>query len=648
MTKAENDAYLPIESYGIIGDMHSAALVGTNGSIDWCCLPHFDSPSVFAKILDAKIGGYFSIAPLGESKQRQMYLPDSNILVTRSYTDSGLGQVEDFMPVARSADGSKQIHQIIRMVKCVRGQISYQVRCLPAGDFARATHTAVNQEHGVLFQTEGPFSFGLSSKAPLSIEGGEALGTLELKEGESVAVVFFCFPTGTVSPFDLLEDPISQFEFTHKYWQKWIAKCSYRGRWAEMVYRSALVLKLLTFAPTGAVVAAPTTALPEKIGGGRNWDYRYTWIRDASFTMYALMRIGYTEEAEAFMRWLEARCEEMNRSIQGKFNLFSWFANRPADAKGTDVPPLNLMYGIHGQHELPEIELDHLSGYRNSRPVRIGNSASTQFQLDIYGELVDAIYIYSRYRGPVSAKLWSNVRQIVDWVSQNWNREDEGIWETRGGRKHFLSSKLMCWVALDRATRMTLQLGLPGNTAVWLQERDRIYDQIMDRGWNEERKAFRHFYESDGLDASNLLMALVRFLPSTDPRMQSTIDATIKDLTRDYLVYRYDTGAFSDGLDGDEGTFSICTFWLVECLARAGRISEAHLVFQQMLSSANHLGLYAEEMGLSGEMLGNFPQAYTHLGFISAALYLNDALDRANEDDDEGVAKTPPGESHEL
>lgn len=622
-------AYLPIESYGLIGDLHSAALVGINGSIDWCCLPYFDSPSVFGRILDENIGGHFQVFPSQPTKQRQMYLPDSNILVTRSYTESGLGQVEDFMPLIDKETEEVKLHQIIRILRCVRGVITYSIECAPAFDYARKQHSLSRDGGGYIFEVDGPHKFALQSSMPLNEDSGKLSETVTLKEGETAVLTFICYPTTqTVSPFQFIKDPIAQYDRTNKFWQSWIAKCTYRGRWREMVNRSALALKLLTFQPTGAIVAAPTTSLPEGIGGTRNWDYRYTWIRDASFTIYSLMRIGYHEEASAFLSWLEARCDEMNTVARGKFNIFAWFENRTEETTPLSAP-LNLMYGIRGEHILPEIELDHLEGYQGSKPVRIGNAAYSQLQLDIYGELIDAVYIYSRHVQPISAKLWSNVRQIVEWVSDNWNQPDEGIWEWRAGRRNFVFSKIMCWVALDRALRITYTQGLPGNTVKWIAIRDKIYDQIMLKGWNEERQAFRQCYENGALDSANLIMPLVKFIAARDPRMLSTIDATLSSLTKDFLIYRYDPEVSQDGISGEEGTFSICTFWLAECLARAGRIDEAHMLLQRVFSAANHVGLYSEEIGLNGEMLGNFPQAYTHLSLISAAVNVNDALDRA-------------------
>ena len=602
-------AYKPIESYGVIGDMHSVALVGTDGSIDWCCLLHFDSPSVFAAILDDRKGGRFQIAATQEGSRRQMYLPETNVLLTRFLSDEGVGEVIDFMPVGNHRTGSNSgRHQILRIAHAVRGTVHFRMHCQPAFDFARQSHRLVLDERGAVFEVSG-MKFALTSPFPLRGNDGAAVADFVLKSGEKATFVFRQEedPRST----DLLEAPPvgeEALENTVNYWRRWLARGRYEGRWREMVDRSALVLKLLTFEPTGAIVAAPTCSLPEEIGGVRNWDYRYTWIRDAAFTAYGFLRLGHTEEAARFMRW-----------------LFKRVAEKEEDE--SEAGPLRIMYGIDGRHELPEQTLDHLEGYRGSTPVRVGNAASHQLQLDIYGELMDSVYLYDKYGAPISYDGWLQLRRMLDWVSQNWERADDGIWEVRGGRQQFVYSKMQCWVALDRGLRLAQKRSLPIDRGGLRNQRDRIYETIMEKGWNRDRKTFVQYFGSDALDASNLLMPLVLFISPRDPRMISTIDQTVNELVSDSLVYRYEIGkGAGDGLTGQEGTFSMCTFWLVEALARAGRLDEARFTFEKMLTYANHLGLYAEEIGPSGEALGNFPQAFTHLGLISAAFGLNRQL----------------------
>ena len=423
--------------------------------------------------------------------------------------------------------------------------------------------------------------------------------------GDTATFVLRSTEQGGVKP---LIDPAFNgeraFEDTVRFWRRWLSSCRYQGRWREMVQRSALTLKLLTFAPTGAIVAAPTTSLPEEIGGVRNWDYRYTWIRDAAFTVYGFLRLGLTREAEQFMKWIEARAHE-----------------EASDGS------LQIMYGINGEHDLVEQELKHLEGYRASSPVRIGNGAYRQVQMDIYGELMDSVYLSNKYGKPISYDLWQHLKRLLAYVVDHWQEKDEGIWEVRGEKQHFVYSKLMCWVALDRGIRLAERRSFPGGRGQWLSTRDAIYDEIMAKGWDERKKTFVQHYGTDALDASNLMMPLTFFVSPTDPRMESTLKATLKTLVSDSLVYRYQIGAgASDGLAGAEGTFSMCTFWLVEALTRAGQLDEARLMFEKMLTYANHVGLYAEEIGPSGEALGNFPQAFTHLGLISAAFNLDRAL----------------------
>ena len=598
-------SYKNIGDYGIIGDLHTIALVGIDGSIDWCCLPRFDSPSLFAAILDEKIGGYFKIAPVIKGNTRQMYLPETNILLTRFLQHDGVGELTDFMPIESDEAGYRpRRHQIIRMLSVVRGTVTFRLECAPAFNFGRDLHDIETRPKGIIFQS-GEQSVGLVSPIPLQTRENLAYQEFTLHQGESLT--FFLEYLEVKNGDQLLSTPESgdeAFRNTSAFWQRWLAQCQYDGRWREVVHRSALALKLLTYAPTGAIVAAPTTSLPENIGGPRNWDYRYTWIRDAAFSIYGLLRLGFTVEASRFMDWLNARCCELNPdgSIQ-------------------------LMYGIDGRRNLTEEELPHLDGHRRSRPVRIGNGAASQLQMDMYGALMDAVYLYNKHGASISYDLWVNLCRLLDFVCDNWEQPDEGIWEVRGGRRHFVYSKVMCWVALDRGIRLADKRGFPGSRARWMEQRDRIYREIMARGWNADIGAFVQSYDSEALDAANLIMPLVFFVSPTDPRMLSTIDRTLEQLSLGSLVYRYENGkAASDGLDSEEGTFSMCTFWLVEALTKAGRLTEARLIFEKMLSYGNHLRLYAEEVSHSGEQLGNFPQAFTHFGLITAACNLDLAL----------------------
>lgn len=606
-------AYQPIENYGIVGDLHTVALVGMNGSIDWFCCPHFDSPSVFAAVLDDKKGGHFKIAPTVEGvTHKQFYWPETNVLVTRFLSPDGVGEIRDYMPIGGTAKGIGQ-HQLIRRVSVLRGAMAFHMECVPAFNYARDDHQTQITPDGACFYSQ-TLSLGLATRVPLKEEGKGVSAEFRLEEGQTATFLLQDIPPAGGCGISLSEqEAVESFTQTVEYWHRWLSKCSYTGRWREIVHRSALALKLLTYEPTGAIVAAPTCSLPEEIGGERNWDYRYTWVRDAAFTLYALMRIGFTAEAAKFMHWLEARCHELNPDGS-----------------------LQVMYGIDGRHTLIEETLAHLEGYRGSRPVRIGNGAYNQLQLDIYGELMDSVYLYNKYGSPISYDLWVHLRRLINWVCDNWQRKDEGIWEVRGGRQHFVYSKLMCWVAVDRGLRLADKRSFPADRDRWLAVRDQIYEDIMAKGWNAKHQAFVQYYGSDSLDAANLIMPLVFFLSPTDPRMLKTLDAVDRSpdrggLVSNSLVYRYNVIETVDGLSGEEGTFNICTFWLVEALTRAGRadrvrLEEARLMFEQMLGYANHLGLYAEETGHSGEALGNFPQAFTHLALISAAFNLDRAL----------------------
>lgn len=607
-------AYQPIENYGIIGNMRTAALVGMNGSIDWFCVPSFDSPSVFAAILDDQKGGRFEIAPEENGiPTKQFYWPETNVLVTRFLSPDGVGELIDFMPVGLPRESPWQ-DQLIRRVRVTRGTLAFRMKCRPAFDYARAPHRTSIGPHGAIFES-AVLNLALASDIPLSCDGETVHATFALQEGEEAVFLLRPLKAGEEcrrSPSNAETQEI--FERTVDYWHRWLSKCTYTGRWREIVYRSALTLKLMTFEPTGAIIASPTCSLPESIGGGRNWDYRYTWIRDAAFTLYGLLRIGFTDEAHAFVQWLDARAGEV-------------------DADGT----LQIVYGIDGRHDLKEQTLDHLDGYRGSRPVRIGNGAYAQLQLDIFGELLDSIYLYNKHVMPISYDAWTRIRHRLNWLCDNWQQPDEGIWEVRGGRRHFVYSKLMCWVAMDRGLRLADKRSFPADRDRWQQVRDHIYEEIMSKGWSQKRQAFVQHYDSDSLDASNLIMPMVFFMAPSDPRMLSTLHAINRSpkeggLVSDGLVYRYDSATGEDGIKGGEGTFTMCSFWLVEALIRAGRVdparlTEARLLFERMLGHANHLGLYAEEIGGSGEALGNFPQAFTHIALISAAFNLDRALD---------------------
>ena len=596
--------YLPIAEHGLIGDLHTVALVGTDGTIDWYCCPRFDSPSVFAAILDADRGGLFRISPDCDGwTSKQLYLPDTNILVTRFLMPDGVGEVQDFMPPPRT--GEVHRHRIIRRVRAVRGNMRFVVDVAPRLDYARVRHDLALAPYGALFGSP-ELELSLSTRSPLeTVDGRDVRALIELRAGETATFVLELVEPGQTPTPCAEDDTAAAFDATIAFWRHWLEQSRYTGRWREMVHRSALTLKLLTYAPTGAIVAAPTTSLPEELGGARNWDYRYTWIRDAAFSLYALLRLGFTDEAGAFMHWLEQR-----------------FRNEATRESGR----LQIMYGIDGREDLPEMELAHLEGYMGSGPVRIGNGAATQLQLDVYGELMDSVYLCNKNGLPLYHDGWMELTRNLEWLMGHWDQPDEGIWETRGGRRDYTYSRLMSWVAVERAIRIARQRGLPADLLRWEAVRDSIYNQIMERGWHPGRRTFVQHYGTDMLDASLLLMPLCKFIAPTDPRWTSTLDAITAELVSDSLVYRYNPDVSPDGLAGKEATFSMCSFWWVEALARAGRLDEARLAFEKMLTYANHVGLYSEEIGLTGEQLGNFPQALTHLALISAAYNLDAQL----------------------
>jgi GH15 family glucan-1,4-alpha-glucosidase len=600
------ERYRLIEEHAVIGDLNTIALVAVDGTISFFCVPAFDSPSVFAALLDADRGGRFELAAdLEGPKHRQLYLPDTNVLLTRFLHDDGIAEVSDFMPVADAGVA----HNIVRRAKAVHGDVPFVMRCAPRFDYGRSTHTLERTSDGVVFSpTSGP-ALRLRASVPVTPQGPDAVARFVLRSGEAASFVLEVLTDGPDTPCGRPHYVAESFKATSNFWRAWAGRASYQGRWREMVLRSALTLKLLTSQRHGSIVAAPTFGLPEQIGGARNWDYRYTWIRDASFTLYGLMRLGYTDESAAFMRWVEDRCAEL-------------------EPDGS----LQIMYGLDGRHDLHEEDLPHLEGYRGSRPVRTGNAAAKHLQLDIYGELLDAIYLYDKYGAPISFDLWANVRRLVDWVCRNWRRPDESIWEVRGGRREFLFSRVMCWVAIDRAMRIALRRSLPAPLSDWHAVRDAVFEDITTRFWDPERRTFIQSPGSSALDAAALLMPLVRFISPTDPRWLSTLSAIERSLLADSLVYRYRVDdAFSDGLPPGEGTFSMCSFWYVECLSRKGDVLKARHFLEKMLGYANHVGLYGEELGPRAEHLGNFPQAFTHLALISAAYDLDRRLSAAGQ-----------------
>ncbi len=603
-------SYQPIENYGIIGDLNTIALVGLNGSIDFMCFPNFDSPTIFAALLDDKAGGRFEIQPeFAEMKTKQLYLPDTNVLLTRFLSSEGVGEITDFMPVEELYSGK----ELIRRVTNVRGEGKYRMRCMPRFNYGTAAHEVeqVNPNEIVFKSADDPSNtLRLVSTVAMQIADGDVYADFKLSANET-ADFLLAHIDKERDDYSNFKDFVTESLFkTVNYWKNWVVQSEYRGRWLETVNRSALVLKLLTSYRYGSIVAAPTFGLPERIGGVRNWDYRYTWIRDASFTVNALISLGYTKEAGAYMRWVEKLC----RDIKGQQQL-------------------GIMYSIDGSRQLTEKVLDHLEGYRGSKPVRVGNDAYAQLQLDIYGELMDAIYLYNERAEPISYDFWKDLEAQVNWLTGNWQQKDEGIWEVRGGKKNFLYSRLQCWVAFDRAIKIAESRSFPLNEN-WRKERDAIFQSIYNDFWDEEQQAFLQYPGAETVDASALLMPLVKFISPKDPRWLSTLKRIENELVSDSLVYRYKPEvAAPDGFTGREGTFSMCTFWFVECLSQSGQLEKARFYFEKMLGYANHLGLYSEQLGFEGEHLGNFPQAFTHLGLINAAHNLNRQLnDKRNKD----------------
>lgn len=607
---------LPADARGMIGNMKTTALVSLRGAIDFMCFPRIDSPTIFAGLIEPSRGGAFSIEPASDTANvKQMYIPDTNVLLTRFMTQDGVCELIDFMPVREeSADAHSETplpNCIIRVAKIVFGRMTLKVRCDPRFDYASGEHEAQVVDDGSVefIARAGELQLRLDSTKKLAVSDGVAHGQFELSDGESIGFVFGDAHALREKSFDcetVLDDTI-------RFWQNWSAQSTYRGRYREVVTRSALTLKLLSSSEHGAIVAAPTFGLAEAQDGSRRWDYRFTWIRDAAFSVYALLRLGYTGEAQHFMKWIAER-------------------SRHCDSDGS----LNVMYTVDGHAPQEEAEVAALAsrvagvdGTATGAPL-IGNAARDQTQLDVYGALLDAIYLYNKYGAAISYDGWRDVTRTVDYVVDHWREPDHGIWEFRNGQRPLLHSRLMCWVTVDRALRLAEKRSLPAPLKRWFETRDEIHADIHGNFWNEELRAFVQTPDSTTLDASALMMPLVRFIGPTDPRWISTLDAIGSTLKVDPLIFRYTRGTTLDGLPGIEGGFSACSFWYAEALARAGRVNDARLVFEKMLAYANHVGLFSEEVATSGEALGNFPQALTHLALISAAYQLDRNLDKVH------------------
>jgi len=604
----------PIADYGLLADCNSAALVDRDGSIGWLCLPRYDSPAVFAQILDLE-GGHWQIRPSGAYRSERRYLPGTLVIETTFDTESGSVRLTDAMAFSEGQRhhelGFGAPHLILRLVEGVVGEVELGFELAPRPEYGlvkplfRATDNG-----GRTFG--GPNQVVVSAGVATTIEDSTMSAIFTVSAGERVGFALHWAPPEGPAPEPFTPERVAaRIDDTVEGWRSWEAEHDvYEGPHRELVRLSSRVLKGLTYRPTGAIVAAPTTSLPETVGGERNWDYRYSWIRDSSLTIEALYIGACSDEAEEFVSF-------MTSSAGGRASERS----------------LQIMYGIAGEHDLTERELPHLRGWRNSAPVRVGNGAWGQTQLDVYGELINALYLYREQLGELHPEIQAFVADLANTAARRWPERGAGLWEMRGEPRHHVSSKVLCWVALDRAIALAPQLGEHANLEHWTAERDRIREAILTRGWSEARQAYAQSFESDELDAAQLLMPIFGFLPATDERMRSTIEAIARDLTEDGLVLRYrnQEGMNADGLSGEEGTFVICSFWLVSALAKAGEVERAEALFDKLVSYANDLGLLAEEIDTAaGELLGNFPQAFSHIGLITAAWEIGKARGRVS------------------
>lgn len=592
--------YKPISDYGLIGNMVSAALVAKDGSIDWCCLPRFDSPSVFAAILDDEKGGSFCIKPRLQFTCSQSYLAGTNVLQTIFETETGTATLTDFMPCyPRAGSRLAQPSEIHRIAECSHGQVNLTISFQPKLDYATVNPSLDITRHGVLAAGDSS-RISLSSSVPFRVLGNHATATFKLEHGEKVAFVLRHGSDKLLA--GAISNSSKKLAQTKAYWQQQADGCVFSGPWRDYIVRSYLALHLLVYSPTGAIIAAPTTSLPEELGGERNWDYRFTWLRDASLTLNALSSLGHKEEAVGFMKWLLKVCDKCG-------------------------PKAQILYDIDFGAPLGERVLGHLKGYRDSRPVRIGNDAYHQRQLDVFGEVLDAAYNYARIGGYIGNNDWKLLETFVDAACELWREPDSGIWEVRGGPFHFVHSKCMCWVAADRGIRLAESLGQSEKVQHWREAAEEMRNEILEKGWNAQKAAFVQHYDTDALDASSLLIPLLGFLPMSDKRIQSTMDRVVEELSRKGLLRRYRTEETEDGLKGSEGAFLWCSFWLVRNLVRLGRLDDAIKLYEKLLGCGNHLGLFSEMIDpASEEALGNFPQALTHLAVIVAGLELSEAI----------------------
>lgn len=600
------DGYLPIAAYGLVGDCRSAALIGIDGSVDWLCLPRFDDASIFGRILDADRGGYWRIAPQAPHLVEQRYRDRSNVLQTIFVTATGRVVVTDFMPVHPATIERHAVPhgepRLVRVVECLGGEVVVRSEMHPAPDYGRVSPGTFRVSDGRLHADTGEHHICIRATAPLS---GRTT-TIPMASGEVVAFGLSCSHRGSC-PGDAWDTERARhlLRQTQDFWWRWIGGCVYDGPYQEPVWRSALALKLMTYAPTGAIIAAPTTSLPETIGGERNWDYRYTWLRDASFTLYAFFQLQLTAEAHAFFQWLTRT------------------------GVGSDLQSVDNLYTVDGERIAGETVLEHLQGYRHSRPVRIGNGAARQLQLDVYGELLDSAYLYARFGGEIDEELWRDLRAIVELAIARWEQPDSSIWEVRGGPQHFTYSKVMCWVAVDRGLRIAERFRLPHDAERWRAARRAIHRRVTAQGWSERRSAFTQALGSEVLDAAVLRLLQVRFLPDHDSRLRQTVEAINTHLRDGELIRRYRLEETVDGVSGDEGGFLMCCFWLVDAWAHLGELERAQRHFERLLTFGSPVGLFSEEADpRTGELLGNYPQAFTHLSLVGAAVNIERARHR--------------------